>query len=262
MSSDKIEFDHITFLADVHSGSVWAPWAPSMRSKHGTTLISEYLYDCLSDFSNKMPKRTVLVINGDVIDGKQKKSGGLGLFSASLSDQVESAIRMIEPLAKKAVRIYRTYGTPYHDDDHDPLAALDYALGVYKTRQVFNFRIDSGVLNVAHHPGGGSTLYTGTKSSREMMKATVAAFRGKVPLPRWIVRSHLHHWNLHHEEGMSYMGLPCWQMPTPHAVKGDYYGWQPAIGSAEMFRDDSEPGGWRFRPHTYDLPAPEVEELQ
>lgn len=251
--------DHIIFVGDVHAGSRCAPWPSDMRSEFGTGVVSEYLADCFSDFTSRMPAGSTLVLNGDLVDGPQRKSGGMGLFTPVLSQQVDAAISLIGPLARKASRIYRIVGTPYHDDDHGPLSAFDRALGVHSVRQVFNFRLGESILNVAHHPGGGSTLYTGTKSSREMMKATVAAARRKIPGVRWIVRSHLHHWNLHHEEGMTYMGLPCWQMPTPWAVKGDYFGWQPAIGAAEMFRDDQEPGGWRFRPHLYEVPQEEVE---
>lgn len=252
----------ILILGDLHAGSHVAPWPTSWLPGEPSHRISRYLTDCLAHLGANLEPIDLLILNGDLIDGPQRKSGGMGVFSPRLRDQVSGAMELLAPIVKKASKTIRVEGTPYHDDDHDPLFALDERFGIKHVAQVFDLELPGGgILNVAHHPGGGSTLYKGTKASRELMQACLAAARRKVPGTRWVVRSHLHHW-LHHEEGGgTYVAVPCWQMPTAWSKKGNYWQWQPDLGAALMLRDEDHPGGWRFRQIEYDVPMPEVTRL-
>lgn len=257
----------IGLFGDLHAGSWSAPWPiadlPSDEARHSAV---RYLTECLGHFVENCPKLDVLILNGDLIDGAQRKQGGMGLFAVSLGDQVKGAIELLRPLAKKAKRIIRITGTPYHDDGNDPLYALDLALGVERCTQVLDLVLGEhegqrGIMNVAHHPEGGSTLYPGTKNSREIRHAILAQFGGKVPQGvKWIVRSHLHHFAHHIESGIRYLAVPCWQLPTPYATKGAHWKWQPDIGAIVLEHDGEGMDPWRYRIRhfDYDLPAREV----
>jgi hypothetical protein len=250
----------IGFVGDTHVGSHWGLYPESKLPGHpGSWLGVRYLNQCFSHMVNAFPDLDLLVLQGDLIDGHQSKSESTGVFSSKLGDQVEAAIEVLEPLAKKAKTIIRVDGTPYHEGFNNALLALDYALGVKKTEQVFDIELLPGsILNCAHHPTGGSALYYGTKVDRDSLLAKVAASDCKVPLPRWIVRSHLHTMILQVTEHVTTVQLPCFQLITAYAKKSNYWRWQPTIGGMIMRADQEDPSGYKFIPHLYAVPLPRV----
>lgn len=245
----------IAFLSDLHAGSWWGLWPRDLLPERGF-LGPKYLMDCWEDLYRRWPKRIdLLILNGDLIEGPQRKSGGIGCFAVSDREQVEAAISLLEPLSRRCKKIIRITGTPYHDGNGDPLLALDYALGVTHTTQVLDMELPGGVLNVAHHPMGGSVLYQGTSVDREALWSTIAGATGRTINPRWIVRAHQHHWIKQDTEHKTVVKLPCWQLQTPYAAKASYWRFQPSLGGVLMHQDVSEPGGYRFLPTLYELPV-------
>lgn len=244
----------IAFLGDVHSGSWWGLW-PRSRLPATGYVGTRYLLDCWEDLLSRWPRRIdLLILTGDLIEGPQRKSGGHGVYAVSDREQVEGAIELLEPFAARADRIVRITGTPYHDGHGDPLLALDYALDVHHTAQVLDLQLDGGILNVAHHPMGGSTLYQGTAADREGLWATISGGTGRTHPARWIVRAHRHHWMHQSTEHKDVVQLPCWQLATPFAVKASYWRFQPSLGGVLMLRDEETWGGYRFAPTLYPLP--------
>jgi len=217
-----------------------------------------YLNDCLRHLvEERLPEEIdLLCLMGDLVDGEQRKSRGTGLFTTKLAEQVEGAIELLRPIAQRAKRIVRVDGTPYHEDFSGVVRILDSELGVGHYAQIIDLELPGGVMNLAHHPAGGSALYMGTKVDKEALWSTIAASRNKVPLPRWIIRSHLHEYMLQDSQHSTVMILPAWQLPTPWAKKGNYWRWQPTIGAVLALRDDDAPGGYLFRPLLYDPPMP------
>jgi len=218
-----------------------------------------YLMDCWGHAQDALPRSIdLLVLTGDLIDGAQRKSSGTGLFSTKLSDQVDGAIEVLRPIAKRSKVIYRVEGTPYHEDFHGALKELDYALGVSISKQVIDLDLNGEILNVAHHPTGGSTLYKGTAVDREMLWADISSTRGKVHRPRWVVRAHKHNYLKLEDTHSIGISLPCWELSTPHAKKQAYWRFQPDLGVVWMEKDASEPGGYRIRKTLYDPPKEEL----
>lgn len=248
----------IAFLGDIHCGSHWGLWPLDRLPERPRHVGVRYLMECFDHALSALPKKIdLLVLTGDLIDGQQRKSSGTGLFSTKLSDQVDGAIEVLAPLVKRAATVYRVDGTPYHEDFHGALRELDYALGVSLSRQVIDLDLDGEILNVAHHPTGGSTLYKGTAVDREMLWADISATRGKVHRPRWIVRAHKHNYLKLEDVHTTGVSLPCWELSTPHAKKQAYWRFQPDLGVVWMERDPSEPGGYRIRKELYDPPKEE-----
>lgn len=248
------------FIGDLHSGSHHAAWPLNRLPEIPGHLESRYLVECLKHALDAAPRRIgTLVLTGDLIDGRNPKGQGTGLFSPKLSEQVEGSIELLEPWATRADVVIRVGGTDYHDDVQNPLLALDHALGVRKVRQVFNLRMDNGeILNVAHHPSGGGALYMGTKLDKEQRLMRLAADAAKVPFARWIVRGHLHEFNIYRNRRSEIVLLPCWKLADTHAKKGNYFGWQPDIGFVVMDRDAGASSGYVFREFLYDNPKQEV----
>ncbi len=244
--------ESILFVGDLHAGSHFAPWPWNPIEETG----SAYMTDCFRHFVGQVEPFDLLVLNGDLIDGPQRKQGGRGVYNVALHKQTEGAIELLRPLAAKAKRIIRTDGTPYHEDGDNALGLLDLALGVTKRAQMIDLDLGNGILNIAHHPGGGSALYLGTKLDKEGIWSALAAANDKLPDARWIVRSHIHEYGELHTLKKSVVTLPAWQLPTPHATKGNHWRWQPDLGAVWMLRDEHHPGGYRFAyAHRYDPPT-------
>lgn len=252
------------FLGDLHIGSHHAGYPSARLPETPPRLETKYLNDCLDHALQSMPKRVShLVLMGDLIEGRNPKGQGTGLYSAKFKDQVEAAIEIIAPFAKRADYVLRVKGTDYHDDIHDPLYAMDQALGVHKARQVFDLRMPNGrVLNAAHHPSGGGAMYMGTKLDKEQRLMRLAADEMKVAKATWIVRAHLHTFSIFKNRSCEVVLLPCFKLPDAHSIKGNLYGWQPDIGTVLMDRDTKSEFGYTFRENLYSNPPQEVFDVE
>jgi len=258
----------IGFVGDLHAGSRTAPW-PEDLPKSKTWVAATYMTECWRHFCANCPEMDVLFLTGDLIEGKQRKASGTGLIRVEQDEQVSAAIELLEPIVKRANKVIRITGTAYHDGFHGPLSALDRHFRITETHQVVNLELEKGrVLNVAHHPMGGGALYEGTKLDKEQLWEAWASSRDKLPAARWIIRSHLHNFALFHKEGSTVALTPCWQLPTPYAIKGGYWKWQPTLGALFMHSDEAlpepfrDPGGFRFTlfpdERGYALPRPRM----
>lgn len=256
---------HIGFLGDIHCGSHYGLWPDELLPSRGYSGV-KYLNECWSHLCDSWPQLDMLVLMGDLIDGPQAKSKGTGLFDTDLSKQAEGAIEVIQQAVDKLQpsRILRVDGTPYHEGFHGAMRLIDKHFQIAKrdSQQVIDINLgtkkEPAILNVAHHPMGGSTLYAGTQLDKEMLWANLSAHRGKVPAVRWIVRAHRHFFGLMRDGWTTMIANPCWQLATPHAVKGNYWKWQPDIGGVLMSRDETEELSYSIRPTLYDLPKREV----
>ncbi len=244
----------IAFLSDLHAGSWWGLWPNSKLPATGFVGV-RYLLDCWADLFKSWPRQIdVLILAGDLIEGPQRKSGGIGCFAVSDREQVEGAIELLRPICRRAKRVLRLTGTPYHDGHGDPLLALDYALGVDWSGQILDLDLNGEILNAAHHPMGGGTLYQGTSTDREALWSTISSGTDRTLPSRWIVRAHRHHYIRQETEHKTVVQLPCWQLQTPFAAKANYWRFQPSLGGVLMLADTLEPGGYRFVPRLYQLP--------
>lgn len=242
----------IGFIGDIHSGSLWG------LNPKPETAGEKYLAQCYQHLIKGWPKLDLLVLMGDLIDGKQPKAQGTLVHTAHLGTQTDMAIKVLEPVVAKAKRVIRVDGTPYHEDFHGALGKLDVAFGVTKAEQIIDLDLGSGILNVAHHPIGGATLYMGTQVDKETLWSQIAAFEKHVPNARWIVRAHRHTYIKQETRTRTIVQMPCFELPTPHAKKCNYWRFQPSIGGLLMVADERHDSGYQFFPTLYDSPLPEV----
>jgi hypothetical protein len=261
LMNKRSKFEKIGFIGDIHCGSYEGLWPKDLvPSKHNRYTSTRYLNECFDHLVNSWPDLDLLVLMGDLVDGQQHKSQGTGLYTTDLSEQTEGAIEVIRPLAKKAKAIIRVWGTPYHEGFQGTLKRFDKEFDVKVVKQVLNIRLrPDSVLNVAHHPSGNSAFYRGTQLDREAVWAAVAMQERKIPQNiRWIVRAHMHFYGYQETNSRAVAVVPCFQMPTAHAIKTNYFRFQPDIGAMIMHADDTHPFGYRMTPHLYDVPTPKV----
>lgn len=248
----------IGFIGDIHAGSMCGLWPASLLPSKGFTGI-RYMLDCWRDLIKHWPRLDLLILMGDLIDGKQRKSEGVGIFSGDLGEQAEAAVDILSPLCAKANVVHRVFGTPYHEGyDSGAMKFLDERLNVSQARQVLDLDFGGKVLNAAHHPASGGVLYMGTAVDKEALWSAVATHSGHVPDARWIVRAHKHTYFLQETPTRTVAITPCWQLPAAWAVKQNYWRYQPTLGGLLMVKDKDHPDGYRFVRRLYDTPRPRV----
>lgn len=256
--------DRVVFIGDTHCGGHHGLYPLDRLPPHLPWTGTRYLMQCWAHMASELadyPRdRQMLVVMGDVIEGKNRKSAGAGLHTGNLGEQSEAAIEAWAPIADLFGRVMRVDGTPYHEDYEKHMGWFDDRLDIERSGQVLNLRIDpkntagSGVLNIAHHPAGGSALYLGTKMDRQTLWAAIQASWGQIPEAQWIVRAHLHEFATFRRKGKTMVQNPCWKLSDFYATKLDYERFQPDLGWTELRRDPTDPSGWRVLEHLYDSP--------
>jgi len=106
----------VVALGDFHCGHYAGLTPPgwhvsASRNKKIKSMQSEMWRNYLG-FIKESPSPDLLIVNGDLIDGKGGRSGGTELITCDLMEQAEMAAECVKPW--NARKVVMTYGTPYH----------------------------------------------------------------------------------------------------------------------------------------------------
>lgn len=149
-------------------------------------------------------KPDVLILNGDLLDGKQKKSGGVGTWSTKLKEQADAAASLINMVAvERKTKILVVQGTPYHDGEYQEETIADALHAEFLPRGFVD--VNGLVFDVRHKVGGMKTP-AGQPTLRQSMLANLLyAAKGLQPQADVIVRSHLH--SFYHMGDETWLGI-------------------------------------------------------
>lgn len=141
----------------------------------------------------------ILIVNGDAIDGKGDKSGGVEQIRLARDEQATMASYAI--LESEAPVVRMTYGTRYHTgsnedwENHvvtkikelDP--GVDIRIGSHEWLEVNNT-----IFDIKHHVSSSSIPYgRGTSLGKEWLWNALWAEQGLQPRADIYVRSHVHY---------------------------------------------------------------------
>jgi hypothetical protein len=140
---------------------------------------------------------TCLLVNGDAIDGRGERSGGVELITGDRSEQCDIAEECIA--IWDAEKIVMTRGTPYHagseESWEDVIAKAlrkrgnDVKIGEHEWPSVNGY-----VFDCKHHLGSSSTPYGRyTAVAKEDLWNLLWNERGLQPRADMVVRSHVHY---------------------------------------------------------------------
>ena len=138
----------------------------------------------------------VVIVNGDMIDGKGEKSGGTENITSDRNEQVEMAIFAIRKSRTAKTKVVMTYGTPYHtgtseDFESNIAAALDADISGHQY-----LRIDGVIFDVKHKVGSSQVPHgRHTAIAREHLWAQLWNDHSEIPLADVLIRSHVHYYN-------------------------------------------------------------------
>jgi hypothetical protein len=165
----------------------------------------------------------LIVVNGDLIDGKGSKSGGTELITTDRLQQCEMAIECIKIAKAKSIMIIN--GTPYHtgnEEDFEVIIASEL-----KAKYCNHAFIDVGGVkfDIRHKVGTSNVPYSrNTAPQKDAMWNSLLALKGIQPDCDVVVRSHAHYYAMAEDDRKMSIITPALQGYTK-------YGSRECIGS-------------------------------
>lgn len=191
----------ILILSDLHCGH-------RHGLAHQDQCVNQYQKKAWDFFIKGIKKNgpyDIVFCNGDLIDGKQQKCGGIELITSNPEEQCDMAIKILRKIQflnkNKSLNYYFTRGTPYHtgsDIDYENLIAREFRNGDKKNiDERLLVKVNGITFDLRHKIGSSSLPHTrmspiAREISIAMLKET-AEQRAKVDI---IIRSHVHYYTM------------------------------------------------------------------
>ena len=250
----------ILILSDLHSGHKaglthpgFLPSDPAPLDKPFVDASKAY-WNWFETNVRKSGPFDVVIVNGDAVDGRGKKSGGIELWTTEMETQCDMAVRALRrvPVTKKTQWVF-TRGTPYHtgdDIDHENRIAEDFNAKIGEHEWI---DIEGVVFDVKHHPAGSSGIPNGrhTGVAKDRLWNMIWHHETMQPDAQVFIRSHVHYHN--------FCGGPDWLAMTTPALQGfgSRYGARRCTGIVDFgfVTFDADRGKYSWQAHVAKLDA-------
>jgi len=208
------------------------------RSREGNDISAQMseeqfkLLEYWQDFvkrADDMGVDTVFLL-GDLIQGSHRAEGSRELLTADLDEQMEAAIKLLEPLCKGR-KVAAVSGTKYHQSfDMRVHKLIAERLGGKYFGRMGNIKLKgTGVKVRILHGSSRASIYRSSVMDREILFQRAAEALKKVPSVKAIIAAHWH-WYAHLElEDRHWIQVPAWMAWFPWEETG-YARMQPSIG--------------------------------
>lgn len=181
----------ILVLSDMHCGAMTGITPPEYQVNNKQAGA----YDQYKTWIDDNGPYYATIVNGDAIDGTDKKGGGVECITTNRNEQVRMAKIAIEEANCNNIHIIA--GTPYHvGNAEDFEETLAEKLGAtFRGHGYFN--IEGIELNVKHKLAGASMPYLKlTPLAKEIAQNRNWYLEGVEPKADVIIRSHTHHYSM------------------------------------------------------------------
>ena len=237
----------MVIVSDLHVGSKVGLSDPSEDASDDAGLpVRERLFEAWRTAVGhaRWSSPDILVVNGDTVEGKNRKKGGVGLWTTELDRQRDHAVHLLRMWNAK--QTFMTTGSDYHvqaggsglDIENDVAKASGAEPCTYDS-QLFAppewyLTVEGLTFHIQHFiPVSRVFHYVSTPIAREMMQAKlndalrheVTGFRTSIT-----IRSHAHY--TAHIEYSSTHGFitPCWKGKDDFMMRKGSLGLSPDIG--------------------------------
>jgi len=243
----------VVTISDLHCGHEFGLTPPAWQYRaDGHPRISKAakfqkaLWSFATEALEDMKPIDILIVNGDAIDGKGEKSGGVEQITTDRLEQCEMAAEFINLAEAKQVRIL--HGTRYHvgkDEDFEQVL-VDKVKGSVSIQGHGFFDVNGCVFDIKHKVGSSGIPHgRHTALARDRMWNQIwAAERGRQPQANIIQRAHVHYF--------TYAGGRDWvAMTSPALSYGTSYGIRECSGIVDigmLVVDVDAAGGWKWEP--------------
>ena len=219
--------------SDFHNGSIYSLCSPHPTREDGLEIKPTSQQKALWDIFERIPDRLtkkpkVFVVNGEPIDGGNRHSGGRGLWTTHLGDQITDFGKCIKTIPYDHLLITR--GSPYHVDvdgtNFEEITAQQLNADHYrafggsgKTDYQANFEVNGKIFNATHHVGYSRWWqYRPTSLAVEMVKMHFDHSKRKFHTDV-MIRSHVHYYCEVRFLNTMCMSTPAWKLPDPFMYK-------------------------------------------
>lgn len=197
------KFKRVVIIADLHCGHIvglthpdFNPAYPRNSEKYALTKLRHRLWKQYASTIDELKPIDVLLVNGDVVDGKGKKSGGTELLTSSRDEQCDMAAAAIGYAEAELVEM--SYGTPYHvgmSEDWENVVAAHKKVQAIKISDHACLSVNGCIIDYRHFVSS-SIIPHGrfTAVARERLWNVLKAERAECPKADIIVRSHVHYY--------------------------------------------------------------------
>jgi len=221
---------HLVGLTPESWAVTYSPLSTTKRRKWA--YICRALWSAFDEILHELPKLDFVVANGDLIDGKGKKSGGTELITSDMNEQCEMAISVlkhVKKFCKKDAPFFGTYGTDYHsssDGDEWENIIAKAVLDSIGSHEWIN--VNGCVLDIKHKESSSTVPYSRhTGPAKSGIWNNIWAMRDEQPKADLLIRSHVHYY--------SYCETPDYAALTLPALQGmgSRYGAKQCIGTVD-----------------------------
>ena len=185
-------------ISDMHVGSVFGCWHksgatdPSASANPVQQVLFRYWRN-LCQFMRQW-KPTLLLLNGDLIDGPNYRSGARYLTVTDMKQQAECALALLRMIPIRRGEVYGLAGGDYSSSEFVDLHQMivESLGGSFFDDQLF-LDVQGHTVHMSH---GGSTafVYYEQVLAREGMFADQTSVAGKAPDVEIMLRAHWHKW--------------------------------------------------------------------
>jgi hypothetical protein len=244
---------NVLVISDTHCGHIVGLCKPKWLSAEQQSKAFGKLSVALWSWFEKEIKANgpydVVIHNGDMIDGKGKRSGGTEQVTTDLEEQSEIAIDIIRGIPKtKDCKIFMTHGTPSHtsEDGEDWENVIAKAVGGTIKSHMW-VEIEGVVFDLKHQPAGNSNVPQGrhTGVAKDRLWNVLWHEREQQPKGQVFIRSHVHHHNFAGSGDWLGMSTPALQ------AAGTKYGQRRCVGIVDYgfvtFQVNNQQYSWQ--PH-------------
>lgn len=206
----------ILVIGDLHCGSMGGltppQWIISKGRNQFFSKLQEEMWENYIETLKDFGKIDVLVVNGDIIEGKGTRSGSTELLAPDMIEQTDMAIEAISHI--KADKIFFTYGTPYHTastsgEDFDKIVANAFKSTIHDE---LNLKVNDVLFNIKHKVGSSSSPYNrAVNVSKHRLWDELQTIRNNDERPSIYLRSHVHYFSFCGESEWTAFTLPALQ---------------------------------------------------
>lgn len=200
----KIKMKRVVIISDTHCGhdfGITPPewWLGADSENADTRKIATFQRELWKFYSSEIAKLKpihTLFLNGDAVDGKGDRSGGVEQYTTDRIDQARMAARVIDEAGAEKVRVL--YGTRYHTGKEEDFEALLPDMVGCRDVVVEGhgfYDINGLVFDVKHKIGSSSIPHgRGTPLMRAWLWNRLWNLHyGRQELAHIIIRSHVHY---------------------------------------------------------------------
>ena len=230
---ENLEFKRMVVLSDLHCGHVMGLTPPTWQFNPENETWGEVArvqnesWQWYINAVRRVGKKIdILVLNGDLIDGRGERSGSTELITADRTKQASIAVDCISEWDAK--QIFMTRGTPYHSGQAEQFEDLVAERVGGHIEDVLDIKVNGKTFNFRHKIGGSSVPYgKATQVIKESIWNALYAIYHEIPSADVIIRSHVHHMVINQDSLR-------WSITTPALQVNSRYGKQQCNGITDF----------------------------